>query len=269
MDEYPRLATDHTVHVLFLTQHKLTKAQKATVERFMDIASGSTEDEAVQALKESDWRLEFALELHFQRSRSKRSNAPNNAASIDAMFDKYKVKDQGVNERIEAEGIIRLCQDLSLDPMDPVTLVFSSKMNAATMGQYTKEEFHKGMRVMGTDTIDKLKAKLPALRSELESTSGFKNVYEFSFQFAKEPNAKALALDTAIAMWKVLLTDKWSFTDDWCEFLQEKHGKAISNDTWSQVLEFKTQVGSNLKSYNANDAWPYLIDEFVEMKLGK
>lgn len=235
----------------------------------MEIAAGSNEDDALEALKDSNWRLESAFELYFHRSRSKSSKASSNVANIDAMFNKYKVNDHGQNERIEAEGIIRLCQDLSLDPMDPVTLVLSMKMNADTMGQYTKEEFHRGMRVMGSDDIDKLKAKIPALRSEYQSPSGFKNVYEFSFHFAKEPNAKALALDTAIAMWKVLMGDKWCFTDEWCDFLQKTHGKAISNDTWSQVLEFQIQVGANLESYNPNDAWPYLIDEFVEMKLEK
>ena len=177
----------------------------------MEIAAGSNEDDALEALKDSNWRLESAFELYFHRSRSKSSKASSNVANIDAMFNKYKVNDHGQNERIEAEGIIRLCQDLSLDPMDPVTLVLSMKMNADTMGQYTKEEFHRGMRVMGSDDIDKLKAKIPALRSEYQSPSGFKNVYEFSFHFAKEPNAKALALDTAIAMWKVLMGDKWCF----------------------------------------------------------
>ena len=60
------------------------------------------------------------------------------------------------------------------------------------------------------------------------------------------------------------MAERWCFADDWCSFLDNNHGKAISNDTWSQVLQFSRQVGENLQSYDPNDAWPYLIDEFVE-----
>ncbi|KAE9444668.1 hypothetical protein C3L33_23435, partial [Rhododendron williamsianum] len=43
-----------------------------------------------------------------------------------------------------------------------------------------------------------------------------------------------------------------------------RHNKAISRDTWSQLLEFARMVDPTLSNYDAEGAWPYLIDEFVE-----
>lgn len=231
----------------------------------MDVAETNDEVISLQALRDASWDIESAFELYFYSLRSRSSNkSSTNEAGINALFDAYKVRDDESDERLEAEGIIRLCEDLGVDPFDPVTLVLSLKMGAESMGRYTKQEFTRGMTALGCDSIAKLKSKIGSLRKELENPVSFKNVYEFTFGFAKEPNAKALTLETAVGLWKVLMAERWCFTDDWCSFLKNNHGTAISNDTWSQVLQFSRQVGENLQSYDPNDAWPYLIDEFVE-----
>ncbi|KAI8026606.1 DCN1-like protein, partial [Camellia lanceoleosa] len=50
---------------------------------------------------------------------------------------------------------------------------------------------------------------------------------------------KSLALDIAIGMWQLLFEEKqWPLVDHWCQFLQARHNKAISRDTWSQLLKF-------------------------------
>ncbi|WJX13531.1 hypothetical protein P8452_03914 [Trifolium repens] len=91
------------------------------------------------------------------------------------------------------------------------------------------------------------------------------SIYNFAFGWAKEKGQKSLALDTAIKMWQLLFAKKqWLLVDHWCQFLQARHNKAISRDTWSQLLEFAKTVCSNLSDYDAEGAWPYLIDEFVE-----
>ncbi|KAF2308976.1 hypothetical protein GH714_026507 [Hevea brasiliensis] len=76
---------------------------------------------------------------------------------------------------------------------------------------------------------------------------------------------KSLALDTAIGMWQLLFAEKqWPLVDHWCQFLQARHNKAISRDTWSQLLEFTKTVDFTLSNYDVDGAWPHLIDEFVE-----
>ncbi|GKD45332.1 DCN1-like protein 1 [Tanacetum coccineum] len=84
-------------------------------------------------------------------------------------------------------------------------------------------------------------------------------------QVATTQGQKSLALDTAIGMWQLLFEEKqWPLVEHWCQFLQARHNKAISRDTWSQLLEFARSVDPTLSNYDAEGAWPYLLDEFVE-----
>lgn len=102
-------------------------------------------------------------------------------------------------------------------------------------------------------------------------------IYVKWFFFFQIQGQKSLALDTAIGMWQLLFAERqWPLVDHWCQFLQvaywlflrgvsyifvfgqtmffhvfplmyvfcfaaiqqAKHNKAISRDTWSQLLEF-------------------------------
>lgn len=216
-------------------------------------------------MKEARWDLEVGLEMFFTMPMAATSSSTDPAV-LETLYAKYKAEDDD-EDMIGASGIEKFCEDIEIDPIDPVILVISMKMSATSMGKYSREEFMGGMRKMGVDSVDKLKAKLPSLRAELQDEHKFKEVYEFSFNFSKELNQKSLPLETAAAMWKVLLTDRWALVDEWCDFLAAEHNKAITHDTWSQALEFSRSIGPDLEGYDPAGAWPYLIDEFVEAKL--
>jgi len=50
-------------------------------------------------------------------------------------------------------------------------------------------------------------------------------------------------LDVALAMWDLLLpSSRWQHIEAWKDFLQTHHKRAVSRDTWNQLLEF-VQVG--------------------------
>jgi len=90
-------------------------------------------------------------------------------------------------------------------------------------------------------------------------------IYNFAFAWAREKGQKSLALDTAIGMWRLLFAERhWPLIDHWCQFVQVRHNKAISRDTWFQLLEFVKTIDPQLSNYDEEGAWPYLIDEFVE-----
>ncbi|KAF3533706.1 hypothetical protein DY000_02043305 [Brassica cretica] len=115
------------------------------------------------------------------------------------------------------------------------------------------------------DSIGKLQEKLAFIRSELKDEQKFYEIYNFAFGWAKEKGQKSLALDTAIGMWQLLFAEReWPLVNHWCDFLQDRHNKTISKDTWAQLLEFARTVNPVLSNYDAEGAWPYLIDEFVE-----
>ncbi|KAJ6843398.1 DCN1-like protein 2 [Iris pallida] len=167
---------------------------------------------------------------------------------------------------IMVEGISRLCNDLQVDPEDIVMfLVVSWHMKAATMCEFSRQEFVSGLQSLGVDSLEKFREKIPSIRAEVKDEHKFCEIYNFAFVWAKEKGQKSLALETAIGMWQLLFAEKqWPLIDHWCQFLQARHNKAISRDTWSQLLEFTKTIDPQLSNYDAEGAWPYLIDEFVE-----
>ncbi|KAF9677049.1 hypothetical protein SADUNF_Sadunf08G0067200 [Salix dunnii] len=150
----------------------------------------------------------------------------------------------GCISRIRKDGNI-LCHLL-------LQLVVSWHMKAATMCEFSKQEFICGLQSLGVDSLDKFREKIPYMRSELMDEQKFREIYNFAFGWAKEKGQKSLALDTAIGMWQLLFAEKqWPLVDHWCQFLQAQHNKAISRDTWSQLLEFARTVDPTLSNYDA------------------
>ena len=48
-----------------------------------------------------------------------------------------------------------------------------------------------------------------------------------------------MQLETALGMWRLLFADRgWSLLDDWCDFIETEHKRAVSRDTWVQLLDF-------------------------------
>jgi len=53
-----------------------------------------------------------------------------------------------------ADGVIAFLGDLGVDPSDAVTLVIACHMGAETVGEFTQEEFMRGMRSMGAGSVE-------------------------------------------------------------------------------------------------------------------
>nr|AAK93603.1 unknown protein [Arabidopsis thaliana] len=239
--------------------HKLSRSNRDKLQQFVAI-TGASEKNALQALKASDWHLEAAFDVFYSQPQPRSSAAE--VRRLEELYNRYK---DPYSDMILAEGISVLCNDLEVEPQDIVTLVLSWHMNAATACEFSRQEFISGLQALGVDSIGKLQEKLPFMRSELKDEQKFHEIYNFAFGWAKEKGQKSLALDTAIGMWQLLFAEReWPLVTHWCDFLQDRHNKAISKDTWAQLLEFSRMVDPVLSNYDAEGAWPYLIDEFVE-----
>ncbi|WVZ81839.1 hypothetical protein U9M48_029171 [Paspalum notatum var. saurae] len=220
--------------------------------------SAANEKVALQALKASDWHLEGAFDFFYSQPQI----SVVNTRHLEDIFNRYKEPD---SDMIMVEGVSQLCNDLQVDPQDIVMLVISWHMKAATMCEFTRQEFIGGLQSIGVDSIEKFRGKLPSLRAELKDDNKFREIYNFAFTWAREKGQKSLSLETAIGMWQLLFAERnWPLLDHWCQFLQVRHNKAISRDTWAQLLEFVKTIDPQLSNYDDEGAWPYLIDEFVE-----
>ncbi len=122
------------------------------------------------------------------------------------------------------------------------------------------------MQKLGVTSIDELRKKVPSLQAELRDASKFKELYKWSFEFAKDPGFKNLNIDTAIAMWQLLLSDKCKFLDHWIAFYQndKKEVQVVQKDTWTMLLELIEATKGDFNNFVDDGCWPSIIDQFTE-----
>uniref|UniRef100_A0A4W5ML17 DCN1-like protein n=1 Tax=Hucho hucho TaxID=62062 RepID=A0A4W5ML17_9TELE len=107
---------------------------------------------------------------------------------------------------------------------------------------------------------ENLKAFLPRLEQGLKDSGKFKDFYQFTFNFAKNPGQKGLDLEMAVAYWNLVLTDHFKFLGLWNRFLLEHHKRSIPKDTWNLLLDFGNIIANDMSNYDEE----VLIDDFVE-----
>ncbi|KAI8069265.1 Cullin binding-domain-containing protein [Gongronella butleri] len=223
----------------------------------MDVASLSQKD-AQMLLKQVNWDVQQALNMYYEKPLPK-----GNVAKVTALFDKFQDPEQP--DVITVDGTIELCQALGMDPTHLEFLLASYHLGSEQMGEFHRKPFVNGCLSMRCETIEQLKAALAQLHAKLMSDQAyFRKIYNYAFLFGRQNGQKNLALDAAIELWKLLLASRFSHLDQWTTFLEAKHKKAISKDTWTLFLDFALQPNFDVDTHDAEGAWPILIDEFVD-----
>ncbi|KAI6232453.1 Defective in cullin neddylation protein [Aphelenchoides besseyi] len=250
---------------------KLKTQQKEKLRNFI-MVTNSNETIGLQCLQHVDWNLEMAFDVYYNNPTFHEASKSVDNDKIDSTFRKYAnlKEDRSLCEdpdRIGPNGVLKLLQDLSIDPTDLAVLILAWKMEAETQCEFSLAEFRKGFRKMNVSSVSQLKQKLRQIVDEtVNSKPDFEAMYRFTFDYARSTASKALDIETALNYWTLVLSrinDKR--INHWMEFLREKQIKGISRDLWNMFLRFLWDNDPAFSNHDAEQGcWPVMMDQFVD-----
>ncbi|KAL0226813.1 hypothetical protein P9112_014137 [Eukaryota sp. TZLM1-RC] len=242
---------------------RLSRQQQFALTHFLDVTQ-SDSTTALSILRQHNFNVETALNDFFTRSPVPMEDM----SQMESVFHKYATDIEGT-KTILFEGFSQLAEDVGIDPGNIRWLVFLWKSEAAIMGEITEEEFIRGCRKVGALNLPHFSQKLADMLHYIEDNRSFKQFYKWLFDYLKvDPEHKSVTVDNAVHAWRLVLTDRWSLTEDWCNFVsQQSKLKVVTRDLWNELLSFIETVGNDLTKWSADDAWPSAIDQFCELKL--
>ncbi|KAG1145383.1 hypothetical protein G6F37_002780 [Rhizopus arrhizus] len=196
---------------------------------------------------------------------SKKTTEQNKFAKFrQTTFDKYKDTDN--TNIIGPDGCQVFFSDIGVSLESIVPILLAWKMNCARMGYITIEEWSKFMKDI--DSVDKLKTTLLTLQKQVEDDEDlFKKLYVYAFLYAKSQDQKSIDVEVAVALWQVILADKYPIIKSFMQFVEEKKPiKVINKDQWASMLDLCKTVPEDLSGYDSVSSWPVLFDHFAEWK---
>jgi len=193
-------------------------------------------------------------------------------SSLTKLFDKYKsvgitLSESGeTDDVIKGQGLLQFSQDLGItDEKDPTLLIVAWKLNAKDkkVWEFSRESFVGGWALEGCYNVETMKKKSKQWKDEVKQGPKFKAFYYFVFDYLREDKT-ILSLEEATTVWDIVGVNeqRWPLMPKWLEFIRGK--KSLTRDTWRLFLSFIEQYPKDLSSFNADDCWPTMIDEFVD-----
>lgn len=184
---------------------------------------------------------------------------------IDRLFNQYANSSSGM---IGPDGIEALCSDLGVDYTDVRILMFAWKLKAEKQGYFTLDEWRTGLKALEVDSLVKLKKAVSRLDIEVGEPSNYGDFYSYAFRYClTEERQKNVDIESICELLNVVLGAQFRPQVDFLvEYLKvQSEYKVINLDQWINFLRFCKEISyPDLKNYDANQAWPLILDNFVE-----
>jgi DCN1-like protein 4/5 len=169
---------------------------------------------------------------------------------------------------IDPEGIESLCSDLQVDHTDVRILMLAWKMGAEKQGYFTLDEWRRCLKTLRADTIMKLKKALPELEKEARRDSNFVDFYSYSFRYClTEEKQKTIDIESICELLVLVLGSQYcALVDSLVPYLRTQVDyKVINMDQWMGFYRFCNEINyPDLSNYDADLAWPLILDNFVD-----
>jgi len=217
---------------------------------------------------------------------------PYSSQRAQELFKTYADNDDP-NE-IGPDGFEQLCNDADMKMDGARPIIFAWQFGAKELAKITKEEWITGTSTLRVSSIPLLTLSISELENLLiydkpavkvgpkkdqeydrssylscaaDTKAGFQKLYQFCFSLAKSETSRNIEMETSVGFWSVLLVPKFPIMKEVLEFIAEKGTyKATNKDLWTMMLEFCETVKPSLQDYEADGAWPTLLDDFVIWK---
>ena len=202
------------------------------------------------------------------------SNSTVNTIDRRLQFFKHYVSSVD-EELISLDGILRFCDDLSIEPDCYEVLLFCFLCRAKQMYSLTKEEFLLGVKTL-THHMDNLLDLRTALFT-FDILPCENEFYTWTYHYGLIDGQRCVTTTNAISLWRLFYSKhviKPEIFDRWIEYLEDDVNneipKTITCDTWTIFPQFAKFIQLNgYEAYDDNEAWPCLFDGFVENQLGR
>jgi len=245
----------------------LNSKEKKSLKEFKNVVSGISDKVATEFLKKAGYDVNSALNAYYQSNKAAASPSAKTGdrGKLSKLFDKY-AGDGKERDKMSDEKLGMFFKDAGVDPERDATttLALAWKLKARTLGEIKRAEFVDGFAALSIDSIDRIKQELQTLKKSLENKATFKEFYGWLFSFIKdEEERKVLEVDPALEMMQLVLQNQFPLLDKYIVFVKESKTKGITEDVWTQTLEFAREVKPHLSNYDPDGAWPGLLDDFV------
>lgn len=184
---------------------------------------------------------------------------------IDNLFEAYTNKSL---DMIDPDGIEALCKDVNVDHTDVRMLILAWKMNAEKQGYFTKDEWRRGLKCLGADTLPKLKKAMNGLKKEVMVPESFEDFYSYAFKYClTEDKQRSIDIETICELCTIVLGSEFpSQVNLLTEYLKiQNEYRALTMDHWRNFYRFFKEVSfTDLQSYDSSQAWPVIVDNFVD-----
>ncbi|CAF2515181.1 unnamed protein product [Rotaria sp. Silwood2] len=189
------------------------------------------------------------------------SDTKQSSSSIDRREQLFKHYSDN-NQLMSIDGILRFCNDLSIEPDSYELLLFCFLCQAKQMYSLIKNEFLLGLKTLGNHIDNLLDLRTSLLNYNILPYE--KEFYIWTYHYGLVDGQHRLTKQNAISLWRLFYSkniEKPKILDPWLNYLEDDINneipKIITYDTWRIFPQFAEFIQLNgYQSYDDNEAWP-------------